>query len=386
MKIALNAQLISTSDSYRSAGVSGYSLHLLRALGRLRPEGQLAHTLHAYVNADGLVIPGVEVRQTPFSLHNPAARIAWEQSALPLEIARRGDDLVHGLVNVVPLATGVPAVVTVHDLSFVRTPDALPALKRTYLTALCRRSVAKARQVIAVSQQTADDLMRYFETPSDKITVVHNGVGEEFAPAKPDDAPRLAEWRAAHNLPERFLLYLGTLEPRKNLPLLLRAYARWRGMTAPENGDVKLVIAGGKGWFYEEIFTLTKELGHVDAVLFPGFIPSADLPSWYRAALAFVYPSRFEGFGLPVLEAMASSTPVITSQAPSLLEVAGDAALTVPTETPDALADALELVVNQPALCSELARRGIARAARFSWRTAARETVDVYDAALSSQR
>lgn len=379
MKIALNAQLINTSDTYRSAGVSGYSLNFLRALGKLRLEGQLAHTLHAYVNAEGLVIPGVELRHTPFSLANPAARIAWEQTALPLELARRGDDLVHGLVNVVPLTTTLPAIVTVHDLSFVRTPDALPALKRTYLTALCRRSVSKARHVIAVSRQTADDLMRYFETPAAKIEVVYNGVGEEFTPAAPDEAARLATWRSDHNLPERFLLYLGTLEPRKNLPLLLRAFARWRGATSRDNDDIKLVIAGGKGWFYDEVFTLTQELALADSVHFPGFIPGADLPQWYRAALAFVYPSRFEGFGLPLLEAMASGTPVITSQAPSLLEVAGDAALAVPTETPDAFADALELVVSQPALRSELSRRGIARAARFSWHTAARETAALYD-------
>lgn len=386
MRIALNAQLINTSDTYRSAGVSGYSLNLLRALGALRLQGQIPHTLHAYVNAEGLVVPGVELRHTPFSLANPTARIAWEQSALPLELARRGDDLIHGLVNVVPLAATVPAIVTVHDLSFVRTPDALPALKRTYLTALCRCSVNKARHVIAVSQQTADDMMRYFETPAAKIKVVYNGVGEEFSPVSAEGAAQHAAWCTERGLSERFLLYLGTLEPRKNLPLLLRAYARWRVSTSSDNNDIKLVIAGGKGWFYAEIFTLTQELGLADSVLFPGFIPGAELSQWYRAALAFVYPSRFEGFGLPVLEAMASGTPVITSQAPSLLEVASDAALTVPTESPDALADALELVVSQPALRAELSRRGIARAARFSWRTAALQSAELYDEAFSSQR
>src|SRR4029079_17334503 len=114
-------------------------------------------------------------------------------------------------------------------------------------------------------------------------------------------------------------------------------------------------------------------------VHFPGFVPSAELPDWYRAALAFVYPSRFEGFGLPVLEAMACGVPVITSQAPSLLEVAGDAALSVPTETPDPLADAIELILSQPDLRTELSHRGVARAARFSWRTAALQTAALYD-------
>lgn len=373
MQIALNAQLIHTGDGYRSAGVSGYSLHLLRALGQLRLDGQLGHTLHAFVNAPGLVMPGVELRQSSLPLENPLARIVWEQSALPLELSRHGDALVHGLVNVLPLTAATPGVVTVHDLSFVRTPKALPRAKRAYLDALCRRSVAKARHVIAVSGQTATDLMAYYQTPARKITMIHNGVGEEFTPEAPLGASSTVDAR-----PERYLLYVGTLEPRKNLPLLVSAFGHWRSVTSPDNRDIRLVLVGGKGWGFEEIFEMVKGLGLEHAVEFPGFIPAADLPGWYRNAIAFIYPSKFEGFGLPVLEAMASGTPTIVSRTPSLLEVAGDAALTFPSDDAVALADAIELVVEQDALRSELGRLGIARAARFSWERAARATVEVY--------
>lgn len=380
MQIAINAQLIHTGDSYRAAGVSGYSLHLLRALGALRMDGQLGHTLHAFVNAPGLVVPGVELRQSSLPLENPLARIAWEQSALPLELARHGDKLVHGLVNVLPLATNIPGVVTVHDLSFVRTPEALPRAKRAYLDLLCRRSVAKARHIIAVSGQTAADLMAHYQTPASKISVIHNGVGEEFTPES-SLAPTTTDQR-----PERYLLYVGTLEPRKNLPLLIGAYARWRELTSASNRDIRLVLGGGKGWGYQEIFDLVQGAGLEQMVDFPGFIPAAELPQWYRGALAFVYPSKFEGFGLPVLEAMASGTPTITSRAPSLLEVAGDAALTFPSDNLAALVDCIELVVEQGALRGELRRLGIQRAAHFSWKRAAQQTVQVYEQVLEGTK
>lgn len=386
MQIALNAQLISTGDNYRAAGVSSYSLHLLQALGQLRLNGQLAHTLHAFVNAPELVIPGVELRPTTLPLQNPLARIAWEQTALPLALARHGDGLVHGLVNVLPLATPAPGVVTVHDLSFVRTPESLPRAKRAYLNALCRRSVDKARHVIAVSRQTADDLIAYYQTPANKISVIHNGVGEAFTPSSASRPTLPPAATAPAALPtDPYLLYIGTLEPRKNLPLLIQAYALWRTQTSSANHNVRLVLGGGKGWAYESIFEIVRGLGLEPMVDFPGFIPSPQLPDWYRCALAFVYPSKFEGFGLPVLESMACGTPVITSRAPSLLEVAADAALTFPSDDAAALADAIQLVVEQPALRAELSRRGIARASQFSWQRTARATAQVYDQVISTQ-
>jgi len=386
MHIGIDAQLLSGEESYRAAGVSNYSRRLLTALGRLAEERAVEHRFTAFVNAAEFACPGVELAVSGLPLHRPQARILWEQTLLRRELKRRRIDLIHGLVNVLPLGGPARGVVTVHDLSFVRMPEKLPATKRLYLQRFSRASVDRAARIIAVSRQTADDLMRYFDAPADKITVIHNGVGQEFRPGDPETN---VEFRRRKGLPERFLLYVGTLEPRKNLPLLLKAYAHWVE-TSQRADDVALVLAGARGWFYDEIFQLVQELALEERVRFPGYVPDAELPSWYRAASGFVYPSLMEGFGLPLLEAMACGTPVLCSAAPSLREVAGDAALTVPLsdETESemrgesaaivALADGLERLMGDVGLRRELRQRGLARAAHFSWRQAALETVRVY--------
>jgi glycosyltransferase involved in cell wall biosynthesis len=381
VNICLNAQLISGQAGYRGAGVNNYARQLLAALGDLAQQGQAPHHFTAFVHTESLHTAGVTLAHTRLPLERPAARIAWEQTLLPLELARRHANLIHGLVNVLPLATHVPGVVTVHDLSFVRTPETLPPLKRAYLTHLCAASVRRAAAVIGVSRQTADDVIRCFGAPASKVHVVYNGVAQEFTPG---DAAAVARFRQAKGLPPRYLLYLGTLEPRKNLELLVRAFARWRATdtatdAAADASGIKLVLAGGKGWYYDTIFAEVQNLGLTDAILFPGFIPPAELPDWYRGAMAFVYPSMFEGFGLPVLEAMACGTPVICSRAPSLLEVTGDAAIRIPAADEETLAHAIRLLCDQPALIAELRRRGLAQAAKFSWRRSAEQTIQVYN-------
>lgn len=373
MQIALNAQLLNTSHSYRGAGVSNYCRHLLAHLGALPTAGS---QFTAFINPCTPPVPGIHLQQTALPVQHPLLRIIWEQSLFPLVLQQQRFDLVHGLVNVLPLATQTPGIVTVHDLSFLRMPEKFQAAKRWYLTQLCRASVAKARHIIAVSRQTADDLHHFWQVDPGKISVIYNGVGEEFTPA-PD--AQVAAFCQARGLPARFFLYLGTLEPRKNLPLLVRAYARFRAGTTRENQAVMLVIAGAKGWFYEQIFALVTELQLEEAVLFPGYIPNAELPDWYRAAEAFVYPSLFEGFGLPVLEAMACGAPVICSDAGSLIEVAGDHALTFPAHDEAALADRFHQIMNDNTLRQELTRAGLARAQHFSWRQTASATFDLYD-------
>jgi glycosyltransferase involved in cell wall biosynthesis len=379
MRIALNAQLISAQETYRSAGVSNYSRQLCRGLGELSAAGATAHEFVALAHVGALAAPGLAVVPAPHLLERPLARIAWEQTVLPVLLARGRFDLVHGLVNMLPLATPVAGVVTVHDLSFVRAPGRLPPLKQFYQTVLARQSIARARAVIAVSGQTATDVVACFGAPPARVHVVYNGVGAEFTPGADSTAAR---FRAARGLPERFLLSVGTLEPRKNLEQLVRSFARWRAQAAPEDMDIHLVLAGGKGWGYDAIFAAVQAAGLESVVHFPGFVPWAELADWYRAALAFVYPSLFEGFGLPVLEAMACGAPVLCSQAPGVQEVAGAAALTVSPRDEDALADSLRLLIEQPALRAELRRRGLAHAARFSWQRCAEETLAVYDRVL----
>jgi glycosyltransferase involved in cell wall biosynthesis len=211
---------------------------------------------------------------------------------------------------------------------------------------------------------------------AERVVTVPNGVSPAFCPAP---AAEVHDFRRRKGLPGRFILFVGTLEPRKNIERLVEAYAhlRRRDPAAPP-----LVIAGGKGWFYETIFRRVHELGVNDAISFPGFIASDELPSWYRAATIFIYPSRFEGFGLPVLEAMACGTPVITSTESSLPEVAGDATLLVGPDDVPAMADAMARLLGEPELAAELSARGLRQAAQFSWARTARETAQVYLEAL----
>jgi glycosyltransferase involved in cell wall biosynthesis len=380
VRVAIDAHLLSDQQSYRSAGVSNYSAELLRSLGVLASEarvqpGSAPIELTAYLHAASFTTPGIRIVNSRLPLESPVARIAWEQSIFPLHLRRQRASLVHGLVNVLPLAAPCPGVVTVHDLAFVRAPGTMRPVKRIYLTMLCRASVRRAAHVIAVSRQTAIDVQHFFGTPPCRITVVHNGVAARFTPRRAEEQ---AIFRQQRGLPARYLLYLGTLEPRKNLEQLVRAFARWRAATEVATHDVKLVLAGARGWYYAEIFRTVEELGLADQVIFPGFVPGDELPEWYAAAMAFVYPSLFEGFGLPVLEAMACGTPVVCSRAPGVSEVAGDAALTFPPHDGMALAAALELVTGQPTVRQELAARGLAQAACFTWRRSAEATLAIY--------
>jgi glycosyltransferase involved in cell wall biosynthesis len=283
---------------------------------------------------------------------------------------------------VLPLATRRPGVVTVHDLSFLRLPELFPPYKRAYLTALCRASVARARQIVAVSQQTADDLAAAWRVDRERLLVAPNGVDPRFSPGT---AAQAAAFRQARGLPQRTWLFVGTLEPRKNLSVLLNAFARWRQsapFAEPQAQDAPhLVIVGGKGWYYETIFAEVASLGLAEWVHFPGFVPEEELPQWFRAAELFVYPSRYEGFGLPVVEAMACGTPVICSDAPGVREVAGDAALLLAPHDVDAWVAGLSMAATQPAFRDALRSAGLERAKRFTWETAAAVTIDAYERA-----
>jgi glycosyltransferase involved in cell wall biosynthesis len=215
--------------------------------------------------------------------------------------------------------------------------------------------------------------------PPERLAMIPNGVDGRFHPALPQQA---AAFRQAKGLPTRYWLYVGTLEPRKNLLLLLEAFAQWRRQAGPDGQEVALVLAGGQGWYYRAIFARVRELGLHGVVHFPGFVSDTELPDWYRAAEAFLYPSRFEGFGLPVLEAMACGLPVVCSAAPGVREVAGRAALLLPADDASAWVAGMAMVAGQPALRAALRSAGLARARQFTWTETAAQTIDVYARAM----
>ncbi len=373
--VAINAHLLSGDPSYRSAGVHQYIAHLLTHLP------QAGCRVTAFVGPRRAGVPPVAAAEnlscwpTRWPTHRPAARVLWEQLAQGRALRALGADLAHGPVFVGPLAAPCPVVVTVHDLSFLRYPYLFRPANRLYLRLFTRLSLRRARRVIAVSAHAAEETTRLLGVPREKIRVVYHGVDPVFRPLGGEE---VAVFRARRGLPNRFVLFVGTLEPRKNLVRLIEAFAR----SGADEGTA-LVLAGARGWYDEEIFATVERLGLSSRVHFPGYVPNDELPLWYNAADLFAYPSLYEGFGLPVLEAQACGTPVLTSAASALPEAAGDGALLVDPTDVEAIADGLHRLLTDEPLREGLRQRGLEHAARFSWPRTAAETVAVYQEAIA---
>lgn len=379
MRIGINGHLLSFEETYRQAGVSRYIEALLKEIPTVAPDDELVvFTGPVDAQAERRFDPKIEWRQSRLPTASPPVRIVWEQTVSPLATRRAGVDLMHFPVNVVSLPPSVPQVVTVHDLAFHHFPEQYPAAKQRYLRLMTRLSVSRARRVIAVSEATRRDIIRLYGCPPERVVAVPNGIGDEMRPLPLDE---VVAFRREQGLPEEFLLFLGTLQPRKNLETLLRAYA-----TITNEVDWPLVVAGGTGWQYDRIFQLVRQLGLVERVRFVGYVVGEQLPLWYNAAKAFVYPSLYEGFGLPVLEAMACGTPVIASNTSSLPEVVGDAGLLVDPRSVRGLASTMLAVARDGDLRQQLGQRGRERARAFSWTRTAELTVEVYRQALRGSR
>lgn len=374
--MGLNAHLLSLDEGYRAAGGSRYIYKLLEYL----PDADPSLRYHAFLADEGVSLPGWAYHRTPWPTRRPAVRILWEQLAQPGEIRRLGLDLIHAPFCVGPLVLPCPLVLSIHDLSFFRYPQLFRPMNRHYLQPFTRLSARRADLIVASSESTRQDIIEILDVPGDRVVVVHLGVDANLAPVA--DADRLAAFRQRRGLPERMILFLGTLEPRKNLPTLLAAYGR---LCQRPGFAHRLVIAGGKGWYHGQIEATVQRLGLADRVLFPGFVPDDELALWYSAADLFVYPSLYEGFGLPVLEALACGTPVVTSDASSMPEAVGDAGLVVPPLDDVALAEAMGRLLEDHALAEDLRGRGLARAQALSWQRVARETSAIYHRVLGER-
>jgi glycosyltransferase involved in cell wall biosynthesis len=371
MHIAINAHLLAHTRSFRRAGVSHYIEQLLQHLARVDQTNQYTIFTTRGLDAAALGLPPhFTIQPSRFPTINPRVRIPWEQFLAPLILRRQRADLFHGTLNVVPLACPVPSVVTIHDLAFIRFPYTFRSYNRTYLDLATRVSVRRATRILAVSEHTKREVVGLLGVPAERVVVTPNAARVHFHPPA---AEALAAFRTRHSLPEQFVLYVGTLEPRKNLTTLLDAYAQIARQSA-----VPLLVGGGKGWMYDAVFARLEALGLRDRVHFVGYLDEEELPLWYAAARLFVFPSLYEGFGMPPLEAMACGTPVVTSNSSSLPEVVGDAGLMVAPMDVDALADAIMRLLSDEALHADLRERGLRRAQQFAWHTTAERTRDAY--------
>ena len=380
LHIAINAQLVSFSQSYRNAGVSRYTYTLLAGLSEL-PTNQ---RYTAFVNSgEAEAAHGSALGKNQERLHlvpagpksrSPAQRIWWEQFVLPTEVRRRGVQVFHSPVNVLPTGLRCASVVTVHDLAFLRYPQHFRATRRIYQRVFTARSMRRATRVIAVSEATKQDLVDAYHLGPDVIDVVYPVVDEDFQPCL--DQERLRAFREQHQLPDRYILFLGTLEPRKNIAGLLEAYARLRHR---EPNAPQLVLAGAKGWYFQAIFDRVRALHLQPHITFAGYVAREEQPLWYAASELFVYPSLYEGFGIPVAEALACGIPTITSSVSSLPEAGGPVALRVSPGDPEALACTMQSSLTDETARSRAQSEGPRWTERFSRRRAAGACAQIYE-------
>jgi glycosyltransferase involved in cell wall biosynthesis len=310
----------------------------------------------------------------------------WRLRVLLSTYLRRGQDqtigpaeIFHATDHLLPHLAHTRSVFTLHDLTALKFPTAHTQLNRRFLQLMLPHFLRAAEVIIADSYCTQQDALQLYGLSAERVRVVHLGVDEHFKPASAISTQTVRE---RYQLPDRFILAVSTIEPRKNLIVLLEAY---RGLLA-QNPQLQLVIAGKRGWHSEPFFERLQALGLTDQVRLLGFVPDEDLPALYSLAEVFAFPSIYEGFGLPVLEAMACGTPVISSNASSLPEVAGEAAIQIaPTEVRE-WTQALERISNDAELRASLRERGLKQATRFTWEAAARQTYAIYQEVYAAHR
>lgn len=392
MKIAFDYSAILTERT----GVGQYTVKLLESLVRIDKENRyLPYVLYALTNY--ILHPGLK-QMIP---QPPGGNLELVDVPVPFQALRYLQvpgfrrkineymlggldvDLIHSNTFCVPKIRDKKkkVVVTVYDLSVLTNPECHKRLNILHCTNGIKAAVEYSDKIIAISEHTKRDIIKYFNAPEELITVTHLAAGPEYQEVRGKAA--LASLMAKYNLPEKYVLFVGSLEPRKNIKTLLKAYS---AVPARLRKDFPLVIAGGKGWLNSDIPPLLDSLGIKESVRFTGYIDGNDISAVYSGASVFAYPSLYEGFGLPILEAMSCGAPVITSNTSSMPEVAGDAALLVDPLNADELASALETVLEDEGLRTGMKKKGLARAAMFSWDRCARETLEVYRKVAASPK
>lgn len=379
---ALHIGLVGTAFASQAqrGGLANYFRQLVHYLAEVDTENHYTLLLHPHSAARFRVAaPNFRTRIIPI----PGRQAHyWEQLILPFILAALPLDLVHFVGFPAVLAQRKPTVITLHDLSYKRLPHLRGDwLSRFHWRFFGDRGARRADHIITISEHSRGDIQECLSVPSERISVIYEAPAPIFRPIELETARAIA--RDKYGIVGGYILFVGTLQPTKNLARLIDAYAlaRRRAGIVPA-----LVIVGQKGWDFADLFARVSGLGLDNQVIFTGYVPDDDLPALYSGADVFVLPSLYEGFGLPVLEAMACGTPVITSTVTSLPEITGDAALLVDPLDTDALARALERVYTDAALRQRLRLAGLARAAQFSWRRCAEETRAVYQRVATAHR
>lgn len=375
MHIGIDAHAIGAQQG----GNETYIRNLITALAALDHQNQYTLYLSAAPAAEAWRnrYANFDVRLLP-----PPTPLVRVPLALALELRRRPVDVLHVQYTAPPFCPA-PFVTTIHDLAFEHLPETFTRRGKAQLRLTVRRTARHAAHILTVSEFSRQDIINTYHLPPDKITVTHNGCEAQFTP-QPTSEREAETIKQKFGIARDYLLAVGSLQPRKNLVRLLQAYAMLR--TQQPGFQLQLVIVGRQLWLYKEVLREIKQQNFAADVIVTGYASDEDLPALYRSAVALVYPSLFEGFGLPPLEAMACGTPVITSNSSSLPEVVGNAALLVnPYEEAD-IAQAIWKLTNNTKLRTQLRQAGIQQAKQFTWHAAAEKTLAIYRAIAHQQR
>ncbi len=377
MRVGVDIRLLARGTR---SGVEEYTINLVSHLVRIAPDIRFKFFYNA-LKRERLSFPwvrrsNVEVRESSYP--NRAFDVVARNFSFP-----KVDELLGGCevffsphFFVAPVSANCKKIVVFHDLSFEYYPEFFSFSKRVWHHSTNPRKTAEeAGALIAVSESTKADLVACYGIDPEKIQVIYPGVNSSFSPVH--DKRVLRDIRAKYLLPESFILYFGTIEPRKNLVGLIKAFEELKSASSKSAAQIKLVIAGSPGWLYKNIFREAQRSHFRDDIIFTGFVDEADKPYLYNLAKIFVYPSFFEGFGFPPLEAMACGIPTIVSHVTSLPEVVGNGAIMINPYIYGEITDAIQLLLEDEDLYHTFSRRGMEQARKFSWEDSAWKTLDV---------
>jgi len=376
LRIAIDIQTVIG----KKTGVGKYTESLVKALSQIpAPYEFLLCYFNFRSRFKGLEIKAENFKNNGIKLPGRAFSFLWKKMNAPNFDSLFGEaDLFH-FPNFIlrPVKSGT-TIVTIHDLAFKRFPQYIEKKNLAFLTGHIPRTLARADRIIAVSEFTKKELLKFYSIPENKIEVIHEGIDENFK--KIDNAGRLTEIRNKYKLPERFFLWVGTLEPRKNISGLLDAFSDFKKI---DKSNCRLVMVGKWGWNYHGFMDKIKKMIMREDVILTEYVSDEDLPAIYNLAEAFIFPSIYEGFGLPPLEAMACGVPVITTQA--LNEVVGEAAVKVSERNLEEIVRAMKDILENEGIKKDLIQKGFKRIEQFSWEKAARETLALYEKAMKGE-
>lgn len=374
MHIAIDAHSVGA----QLAGNESYITNLIEALAEIDQVNRytLYVTKPAATERFDRRWPNFRLRTT--LPHTPLVRVPLTLSA---ELRRDPVDVLHVQYTAPPFPP-CPVVASIHDLSFEHLPETFKRRSRAQLRLTVRRTARKATQILTLSEFSRRDIIQTYEIDPDRVTVTPPAAPPHFGPVS--DGRELARVRQTFGIQRDYVLSLGSIQPRKNLERLIRAYSILR-LTRAGKEPPQLVLAGKRGWLYDEVLSAAAKHDVDNDIIFTGYVPERDLPALYTGAICFVYPSYFEGFGLPVVEAMQCGAPVIAGNQTSLPEVVGDAGVLVDPFDEKELAQAIARVIDNPDFRSQLRVKGLARAKNFNWTNTARLTLQAYERAVGKR-